>query len=161
MGLPNLRAADEQKVREGNLFMRFSCRLMTLAAILGIAFTMENPARSRIWLCPAVLKMLRRKVITFAICEFCMFGTKWRKSAAFAAVFLDLGIFQSYRCLGSKRGQCKRTGQPHIQLCGQTPTGQWMTHIAEPYPFKLCHVLAQAFAGFEAQIRANNFQKRL
>ena len=60
----------------------------------------------------------------------------------------------------SKRGQCKRTGQPHIQLCGQTPTGQWMTHIAEPYPFKLCHVLAQAFAGFEAQIRANNFQKR-
>lgn len=36
-----------------------------------------------------------------------------------------------------------------------------MTHIAEPYPHKLCQVVALAYAEFEAQVRANNFERRL
>ena len=161
MGLPGLRPGDQQKVSEGNLFMRFSCSLMVLASTLGIAFTMENPARSRIWLCPAVLRMLRRRHICLHFCEFCMFGTRWRKSTAFASVFLNLDCLEQYRCLGAKRGLCKRSGLPHIHLCGQAPSGQWMTHLAEPYPWKLCHVLAGAFADHAAQARAEQFQRRL
>ena len=161
MGLPNLSVADKQKVTEGNLFMRFSCYVMTLASVLHIPFTMENPARSRLWLCPAVQRMLRRKAIRLFTCEFCMFGTKWRKSTSFAASFVDLSRLFHFRCLGAKRGLCKRTDLPHMHLCGQTPDGRWMTSVAEPYPFKLCHVLAQCFASFEAQVRAENFQKRL
>lgn len=161
MGLPNLRPGDQQKVSEGNLFMRFSVQVMLLASVLCIPFTMENPSRSRIWLCPAVARMLRRRNINLFICEFCMFGTKWRKSTAFAAALVDLSVFSRFRCLGSKRGLCKRTNLPHIHLCGQTASGQWMTHIAEPYPHKLCQVVALAFAEFEAQVRANKFEQRL
>ena len=54
MGLPHLAPHDLVKVQDGNLFMRFSVSIMLLAGSLNLAFTMENPATSRIWLCPPV-----------------------------------------------------------------------------------------------------------
>lgn len=135
MGLPNLAAHDQIKVSEGNLFMRFTLQIMMLAATLMLPWTFENPARSRIWLCPSVLRMLRRRCCTFTVFEMCMFGTSWRKPTAIAAMHVSLDSLQSFRCLGSKRGCCKRTGLPHTQLCGQTPSGEWKTHAAQKYPF--------------------------
>lgn len=72
MGLPDLRPADQQKVSEGNLFMRFSVHVMMLASVLCIPFTIENPSRSRLWLCPAVCRMLRRRNINLSVSSACL-----------------------------------------------------------------------------------------
>ena len=157
MGLPGLAAHDQIKVSEGNLFMRFTVQIMMLAASLMLPWTFENPARSRIWLTPPVLRMLRRRCCTFTIFEMCMFGTSWRKPTAIAAMHVSLERLQLFRCLGSKRGCCKRTGMPHTQLCGQTPSGEWKTHAAQKYPFKLCKALASCFYDYLACRRADNF----
>ena len=45
LGLPSLRASDQTKVSEGNLFVRFSAQLLTIAAGLLLPFTLENPAK--------------------------------------------------------------------------------------------------------------------
>ena len=161
MGLPGLSGANLVKVSQGNLFVRFSVQILTLAAILKYPFTMENPANSRIWWVPAVVKILRRRCCQLHFCEFCMFGCPWRKPTAFLSIHCDLSMLDHYRCLGAKRGLCKRSGNKHIPLCGQTSNGVWMTKVAEPYPPKLCKMLAICFANFEAQTRADNFSKRL
>jgi hypothetical protein len=161
MGSPGLSGANLVKVSQGNLFVRFSVQILTLAAILKYPFTMENPANSRIWWVPAVVKILRRRCCQLHFCEFCMFGCPWRKPTAFLSIHCDLSMLDHYRCLGAKRGLCKRSGNKHIPLCGQTSNGVWMTKVAEPYPPKLCKMLAICFANFEAQTRADNFSKRL
>ena len=81
-----------------------------------------------------------------------MFGATWRKSTVFAAVNLDLHRLNYFRCLGSRREGCKRTGRPHVPLAGQALDGRWMTQIAEPYPVGLCRLLAQEFANHDMRI---------
>ena len=75
LGLPNLAPRDKQKVYEGNLFMRFSVSVLLLALKLVIPFIMENPVRSRIWLCPGLCKLRRMRHVFFEAFEFCMFGS--------------------------------------------------------------------------------------
>ena len=161
LGLPELRPHDRLKVKIGNALMRFSVRLMNLALLLIIPFTLENPRTSRLWLCPGVRHLLRRKHCSTAVTEFCQFGTAWRKSTQFAAVHLNIEVLELYRCLGSRRGLCKRTGLPHTPLCGTAANGQWLTKIAEPYPCKLCTVLALCFMNFETAQLAEQFWGRL
>ena len=83
LGLPNLKPGDQMKVTEGNLLMRFSVQLLTLCLLFQIPFTMENPATSRLWLCPQVQQLMRRKNVKCwtGTVEFCMFNTPWPSSA--------------------------------------------------------------------------------
>eukprot|EP00972_Heterocapsa_arctica_P107648 15857797-Heterocapsa_arctica.AAC.1 len=48
-----------------------------------------------------------------ALTEFCMYGKPWRKSTRLIGFNLDLSPLEHYRCIGAKRGVCKRTGKPH------------------------------------------------
>ncbi len=161
MGLPGLRAHDAVKVAEGNLFMRFSVQVMLLACAMGLGFTMENPGRSRIWLVPAVKKLLRSKCISFQLFEMCMFGTPWKKTTGIAAAFVNLTPLADYRCLGARRGCCKRTGLAHSPLAGQDAKGQWRTKVAQAYPLTLCKCLAGCYMSLVAERRAEQFFKRL
>ena len=141
--------------------MRFSVAVMKLACLLYLPFTLENPARSRIWLCPPMLKMSRNHHISLETFEMCMFGCLWRKATCIMAAWLNVEFLQNFRCLGAKRGCCKRTGKPHVQLCGLTPSGEWRTKAAQAYPLKLCQRLSQAFYDVEVSRRAANFEQRL
>ena len=145
LGLPGLSPSDQTKVDEGNLFMRFSVHLLGLALQLQVPFTCENPATSRLWLCPPVQHLLRRKYMYSWTVEFCMFGTAWRKSTTFLAVHLSLSPLEPLGCR-------------HTMLRGQNSEGKWLTKIAEPYPWKLCNKLAQCFSNFYVQMRAEQFQ---
>ena len=49
-----------KKVNDGNLFMRFSVFILRLL-VLHVPFSMENPRASRLWLWPAVQKLMRNK----------------------------------------------------------------------------------------------------
>ena len=141
--------------------MKFSVHLLNLAVTLVIPMTCENPATSRIWLCPQVLQLMRRKAVRLWTTEFCMFGMPWHKSTGFLAVHVDLHVLDSYRCLGAKRGLCKRSGCKHVPLAGQDSQGRWLTKKAEPYPFLLCRKVTQCFMNFFVQQRADDFQQRL
>lgn len=161
LGLQGLRPADSKKVAIGNLLMRFTVRVLLLALQLGLAFTVENPQKSRLWLCPPFRRLLRRRFVQQQDVEFCAFGTQWKKSTRFVSTHLVLDNLAPYRCHGAKRGLCAFTGKPHLPLTGQNSTGVWLTKIAEPYPWKLTHVVAKAFLNSDLADIANRFSQYL
>ena len=161
LGLEGLKPWDATKVKNGNLLMRFTVRVMLLAISLALPFTLENPARSRLWLCPPVLALLRRRSITCQVVEYCMFGMPWKKSTLFVGSHLSLVRLSPFRCVGARRGLCRYSNIAHIPLAGQTPDGRWLTHIAEPYPYQLCRILAGCFRDFQVATIAGNFSKHL
>jgi len=161
LGLQGLRPADSKKVAIGNLLMRFTVRVLLLALQLGLAFTVENPQKSRLWLCPPFRRLLRRRFVQQQDVEFCAFGTQWKKSTRFVSTHLVVDNLAPYRCHGAKRGLCAFTGKPHLPLMGQNSTGVWLTKIAEPYPWKLTHVVAKAFLNSDLADIANSFSQYL
>ena len=161
LGLAQLRPHDAKKVAIGNILMRFSIRVMLMALRMLLPFTLENPARSRLWICPPVRALLRRKYVAAQQVEYCSFGMPWKKSTLFVAVHVNLEPLSPHRCIGAKRGLCKYTGHAHVPLMGQLPDGRWMTHVAEPYPRKLCTVVAGCFRDVFVQRIADNFAQHL
>ena len=95
------------------------------------------------------------------VVHFCAFGTSWKKPTRFFGVNVELDILQHYICKSSKRGLCAYSGKPHVALMGQTATGVWLTKVAEPYPLRLTHKLAQVFQNTELSWLANDFGKHL
>ena len=161
LGLEGLKPHDAQKVAVGNILMRFTVRVMLLSLRMILPFTLENPVRSRLWLCPPIRALLRRKHVRVQQVEYCSFGMPWKKSTLFVAVHLVLHTLEPYRCIGAKRGLCKYSGHAHVPLAGQLPDGRWMTHVAEPYPNKLCTVLAGCFRDFYVSRIADNLAQHL
>ena len=159
LGLPGLRPADALKVKLGNLMLRFSVRFLCVCLQMMIPCTLENPARSRLWICPPMVAFLRRRLVQSVQVEFCAFGTAWRKSTRFIGVHVDFTCLEPMRCIGSRRGCCRFTGLPHVPLTGQTSSGQWLTKLAEPYPWKLCRLLSRIFANVELSQIAKNFSR--
>lgn len=104
--------------------------------------------------------LLRRKALQNVVTEFCAYGTAWRKSTRFIGVHVDLAPVGAMRCIGSKRGLCLFTGCPHLPLCGQTASGEWLTKVAEPYPWKLCRLLGRCFLNHEVEQIARAFARQ-
>ena len=105
--------------------------------------TLENPASSMLWLVPRVCKLIS-KGQRFT-CDFCAFGTQWRKTTTFLAMnFGALQRLESFRCQGTS-GSCSFSGRKHMNLSGRAPgSSMWLSSVAEPYPRRLCNVYAQA-----------------
>lgn len=159
LGLDNLQPGDALKVQVGNSLLRFSTRFLLLCFQLFVSCTLENPARSRVWICPPMFHFLRRRAVQNVLTEFCAYGTAWRKSTRIVGVHIDLSPVGSMRCIGSKRGLCLFTGCPHLPLSGQVASGEWRTKIAEPYPWKMCRLLARCFLNHEIQQIARSFAR--
>eukprot|EP00438_Fugacium_kawagutii_P006869 Skav205284 [mRNA] locus=scaffold1690:137803:145924:+ [translate_table: standard] len=160
LGLEGLRPGDALKVQTGNCLLRFSVRFMLLCLSLYVSCTLENPAKSRLWICPPMVHFLRRRAVQNVVTEFCAYGTAWRKSTRFIGVHINLSPVGCMRCIGSKRGLCLFTGCAHLPLCGQTASGEWKTKIAEPYPWKLCRLLTRCFLNHEIEQIARNFARQ-
>jgi len=106
-------------------------------------------------------QLLKRRYVFTQDIEFCAFGTPWKKSTKFLSVHMALDLLQQYRCIGSKRGLCAFSGCPHIPLSGQDKKGNWMTKVAEPYPWKLTRLLATAFMNTDLALVATEFARHL
>ena len=141
LGLPGLSPKDDEKVRVGNILMTFSASILRLCSRLIIPCALENPATSRIWLCPALAAACRLSPIRFIKTDFCMYGMPWRKRTKIAAVHVDLEPC-SRLCKG--RGICSNSHKPHVELSGKFQ-GVFRTSIAEPYPRALSNALARSF----------------
>jgi hypothetical protein len=135
-----------------------SAALFALMIKFRVKFSLENPSRSRLWLCRPFLQLLKRSITKFNITEFCMWGTDWRKATGFLSAFVDLSFMTECRCLGAKRGLCKRSGKAHHVLSGTNDKGVFWTSTAEPYPAALCQKLASAYYDAYASDKAVNFE---
>jgi len=161
MGKQFLQAADAAKVRIGNILLYFSCRVLGLALQLHLPFTLGNPQRSRLWITPPILRLLRKQHFSYVDVHFCMFGTPWKKPTRVLGCHLNLDGLQVFVCSSTKRGICARTGKTHVPLVGQNVDGQWLTKIAEPYPWKFATALAKAFYNTELATIAAEFARHL
>eukprot|EP00438_Fugacium_kawagutii_P003457 Skav217388 [mRNA] locus=scaffold532:114975:115463:- [translate_table: standard] len=161
MGKPDLRPADANKVRVGNILLYFTCRILNLAALYFLPFTLENPKRSRLWIIPPMLRLLRKRCANTCDVDFCMFGTAWKKPTKVFSVHLPLEMLQQFKCYSSRRGLCCRTGCTHVPLAGQNAQGQWLTKLAEPYPWRFAKMLAKVFYNTELATIAMEFARHL
>ena len=103
LGLPNLRPGDQLKVLTGNLFLRFSVWILQLPLQFRVWATLENPQRSRIWLCPPMLALMRRPRVSLYTTHYCFWGKPFKQATSFLAVNMVLKRLISAQCHASKR----------------------------------------------------------
>ena len=135
-GKPGLRLDQVEKVVKGNSFLEFILELIVVCGEVDAIYWIENPATSWFWRQPAWSSVLGHASAFDFKCDFCAFGTPWRKST----------IFRTNGQLRGKRLLCPRT-HVHRVLRGRDPSsGVSWTKLAEPYPKRLCNMLAAACA---------------
>ena len=151
--LEKLRPKAAERVKEGNRHVKFSLRMLEIAAKTpSIVAGMENPAGSVMWLLPEVLGFEARypNRVFRTTCHYCQYGKPWKKPTTFLWVGGDKGLAPQKKCENGKGKVCGRTGQPHSRLGGgrlQPQTGKRMTKVAEPYPPKLAEAMVCCLAG--------------
>ena len=129
--------------------------LCYLSCRLQVPWCLENPALSYAWVTPNMVGLARKPSVSCHLCEYCRFGTPWRKSTKFMCYLIDLSPLERYRCTGPC---CVVTGKKHLQLSGRREDGQFRTKVAEAYPRGLCRVIANAFVNEQARATARQFQ---
>ena len=154
-GLPDRRPGDQIAINIGSILARFTVSVLFACRHMHIPGTMENPASSRIWLCPPVKRFLASSGTDFAITDFCQWGTPWLKPTASAGVYIDLEpIRLRCRFRSDPNKCCSRSGCRHQVLAGQTSEGVFWTLVAEAYPRRLCTKLASCFDAAIVSTRA-------
>ena len=142
LGLEGIRlSADQLKVDQGNAMMYFAARVMRACVASNIGAAIENAWSSWIWQTRAFKMLLTHAGCRLVRTDFCMWGTPWQKGTG---ILTNVNAaLAERRCTGCPRGQCRRTGKPHIELRGTLPDGRFLTAVAEPYPRSLCTALAR------------------
>ena len=140
----------------GNLLTWFSVSVMYACRRRSIPCALENPDASRLWIAPAVLRLLKGARVARVRTDFCQWGTPWRKRTAFAAVCGDFSRVSRLCCRTSNC--CSRSLRPHQQLKGIAPDGRFWTAVAEPYPRPLCRILAKCFQDALLSLEARKWQ---
>lgn len=139
MGLPNLSSKDRQKVLVGNLLLRHSIRIIRACQQNGVPWSLENPMTSRVW---KVRMVKQLKNCHFQRTDFCQWGLPWRKSTYF---LLSDALQPQFRVCSGTHNRCSQSLAPHVLLQG-TQNGQFLSKIAEPYPFPLVNALVKAIS---------------
>ena len=97
-GFPNLPARDLEKISQGNALIDCSVQIAQLCSDLQIAWVLENPFTSRIWLTEPLQACLL-KGASFLQTDFCAFGMPRQKSTGL--------IFQNFDTLRQVSKHCK------------------------------------------------------
>ena len=139
-GVPWMSRAMREKVKEGNNMADFQAEVQSLC-IVGVVptfFWVENPDSSYLWQQRKFRTRYRQPDSAFLFrCDYCRFGTKWRKRTRFGTNVPKLmGLRMMCQCKGN-----------HQPLRGQHPTLKkpW-TLVAQPYPRGLCKLVGSAVA---------------
>lgn len=90
LGVSNLAAVDQEKVRRGNDQTRATVRIVKTALRFKIPIVLENPCQPMLWQTPAIAALCRDPPCRTAIVDTCAFGTRWRKRTKFLAWHADL-----------------------------------------------------------------------
>ena len=131
-GLSNLTVTMEKKVAIGNQHAKFVLSMVLLCKALGLAYWVENPDGSFLWLLP---QWVEAEVADFAHSyrfDMCRFGTPWRKRTR-VCISTDLQGVREL-CLGDHK---------HLPLRGRsTSHAMCWTRVAQTYPAALCWRIA-------------------
>ena len=131
-GVPWASEVMKEKLKEGNIHLRFVCLMIGTCIVLGVHYWFENPDSSHMWYQKEVRDLPKNACDKFFRTDFCAYGTPWRKRTRFIT---------SSRLAGTKR-LCDRQ-HTHRVLRGRSKQhGLCWTKVAEPYPTKLCTLLA-------------------
>eukprot|EP00438_Fugacium_kawagutii_P018478 Skav222409 [mRNA] locus=scaffold4005:148863:154871:+ [translate_table: standard] len=139
MGIPGLKWSRPKmwrKVVEGNGFNSWLAHLIEICLHAGIIFWVENPDGSYFWRQPKFQLLVSRNNLGFYRCDFCVFGTRWRKRARFCA---NNGLQHTKHFCRGDHSHVVLRGRSSYHKCS------W-TKVAEPYPRGLCSKLAWASA---------------
>lgn len=139
-GLPNLSTRDAAKILEGTQLRDISAEIALLCFMLHIAWVIENPFSSRIWLCES-FSQLRTSGADLLRTDFCAYHTPWRKSTGFL-VWNFPALKNICSICTCQQGRCSFSGRKHIILSGKDASGQWMTRRAQPYPNSMFEKIA-------------------
>lgn len=142
MGFLDLPPHDLEKIRVGNVLMKFSAKMFRCCLRHNVPIALENPHTSRLWLAPPIKHLLLHKATSDGYTDFCMDGKPFRKRTRLMWANVDLSL--ALRHCASCKGVCSRTLERHEQLQGSVG-GQFRTLLAQPYPHRLCQRLASAF----------------
>ena len=135
-GRPGLQSKQADKVRQGNAMLEFILNLVRVCENHGLIYLIENPLSSWMWAQPAWNSCSSKDDDWDFICDCCVFGTPWKKPTR----------FRTKGRLRSQRMRCNRK-HTHTVLRGRSKGGSGsLTKVAEPYPRRLCILLAQAVA---------------
>ena len=69
MGLSSLVPGDLEKVRTGNILMRFAVSLIHVCIDVGVPVAVENPHMSRLWLAPPMIAVSKK--MQSVVSDFC------------------------------------------------------------------------------------------
>ncbi len=150
-GTPWCSPLQQLKNELGNSMLRFILRITLACLRAHVLFLVENPDSSWLWrqvdegLTWAPLLEQFPEVGDLRL-DFCRFGTAWRKRTKFRCNFEAAGQTVFCKCCSKHtvlRGRCLAKGVNY-------------TKFAEPYPRKLCGILASSLltaAGFFGKTR--------
>jgi hypothetical protein len=151
-GLSGLHPTWERKVLIANRLIKNVCKILSAALArftrcADISVSRENPARSRSWAVPPMLRVTSSPDVELVECDACQWApTRWKKPTwlrCFGANFAPMGK----KCRGKR---CSRTGRKHVQLCGKDDKGRFRTAKAQVYSWAfarelaLCHIVNRA-----------------
>ena len=132
-GLPTLRGEAKAKVATANILANFSARVATHCIKHSIGFTVENPARSLLWLMPEMRILLADRAANMVVLTACMWGSRRNKKT---------GIFTNIPGISDMGIPCD--GKPEHLPWGIRYSGGWSFATAEEceYPIEMCMALA-------------------
>jgi hypothetical protein len=143
-GLPGLKSRDVTKVQEGNALLDVSKQIISQCKLYNIAFVLENPWTSRLWLTPTIRSFLDSGAQLHQV-DYCAFNMPWRKSTGlmqqgFPTLSTILKICHPHF------GRCQFSNHRHLHLTGKDSNNSWLTLRAQPYPPMLCNAIASTLA---------------
>ena len=135
-GVPWLKGAMKQKVLDGNSHAEWCLKVIKLCELHGISWWLEQPDTSWMWRQRGFKRFRSPGSPHVWRCDFCFFGTPWRKRTRVATSLELRGCRHFCRCRA-----------PHVVLRGRSVLHKkaW-TAVAQPYPRGFAQALAKATA---------------
>ena len=150
LGLENVSANMDEKIKRGNAHARFCARLVEICLQLELQYWLENPDSSFLWLLPFFLsKGIGWPEKSYRV-DFCRFNTPWRKRTRGATSTKLAGCCEL----------CFRDHE-HLVLRGRSSYHRmaW-TRVAQVYPGGFCLKLARSM-GMAAGLKPLGKQAKL
>ena len=150
-GLPYVTERMAVKIERGNKHASFTLQVLELCRSKGLAYWLENPDGSFLWLLYGWIKSGLGQADHCYRLDQCRFHTPWRKRTRIA----------TNTALAGHKDLCQG-GHSHLRLVGHSAVHRccW-TKVAQTYPRALCMKLADAMAAKAAVQQVMRSRQRL
>ena len=145
---------DLGKVLEGNALAEVTAKCILVGHQARVYYALENGHRTFLWVYPAIEAALWATAATHTIVDYCAWPlhsldgprSPWQKRTRISGTLPGLEQLgdPSRRCRGQRI--CSFTRKAHVALRGKSPSGEWLTRLAQPYPVAMYHFVVNLAA---------------